>query len=345
MFTQLISDARAAEWEFITPEDEPRLFYRMPWWKKVIVMAGGPSVNILIAFFVFWGVFSFYGNLAAPSRAVLGSVSTCVIPASEHRTECKPGDPPSPAFSAGLRAGDEITSFNGVHVTDQDQLHSLIRANRDGRAVIGFVRDGKAMTTTTNTTVSMQPESATDSKLVQVGFLGVTFDSYALAKGGPVYTVKQMGETAHETAVALVHLPQRVFGVGKAIVGLQPRDPNSPVSIVGGGRIAGEAASSHALTTADKIAFLMMLIAGFNFFIGAFNFLPLLPLDGGHIASALWEAIRRGWARLRRLPDPGFVDAARLLPIAYVAASAMLAMSLVLIVGDVVVPVSTGLPH
>ena len=81
-----------------------------------------------------------------------------------------------------------------------------------------------------------------------------------------------------------------------------------------------------------------MLIAGFNFFIGAFNFIPLLPLDGGHIASALWEAVRRGLARLRGLPDPGFVDAARLLPIAYVMASVMLVMSLVLIVGDLVVP-------
>jgi membrane-associated protease RseP (regulator of RpoE activity) len=338
MFTQLISDARAAEWEFITPEDEPRLFYRMPWWKKVIVMAGGPSVNILIAFFVFWGVFSFYGNPAAPGRAVLDSVSACVIPASEHRSDCKPGDPPSPAYSAGLRAGDEITSFNGVHVSDQDQLHNLIRANRDGRAVIGFVRDGKAMTTTTNTTVSLQPESATDQKLVQVGFLGVTFASFEFAKGGPIDTLSYMGDTAHDTAVALVHLPQRVFGVAKAIVGLQPRDPNSPVSIVGGGRIAGEVSSTHGIPTSAKVAFLLTLIAGFNFFIGAFNFIPLLPLDGGHIASALWEAVRRGWARLRRLPDPGFVDAAKLLPIAYVAASAMLVMSLVLIVGDIVVP-------
>ena len=55
MFTQLISDARAAEWEHISPEDADRLFYKMAWWKKVIVMAGGPTVNILIAFFIFLG--------------------------------------------------------------------------------------------------------------------------------------------------------------------------------------------------------------------------------------------------------------------------------------------------
>ena len=82
-----------------------------------------------------------------------------------------------------------------------------------------------------------------------------------------------------------------------------------------------------------------MLIGGFNFFIGMFNFVPLLPLDGGHIAGALYEAVRRGWARLRRRPDPGYVDVAKLLPVAYVMAGAFLVMSVVLIVGDIVVPI------
>jgi membrane-associated protease RseP (regulator of RpoE activity) len=81
-----------------------------------------------------------------------------------------------------------------------------------------------------------------------------------------------------------------------------------------------------------------MLIAGFNFFIGMFNFIPLLPLDGGHIAGALWEAVRRGFARLRGRPDPGYVDVAKLLPIAYVVASAIMVMGAVLIVADLVVP-------
>ena len=68
MFTQLISDARAAEWEHIRPEDSDRLFYKMAWWKKVVVMAGGPTVNILIAFFIFLVVFATYGNAHAASR-------------------------------------------------------------------------------------------------------------------------------------------------------------------------------------------------------------------------------------------------------------------------------------
>ena len=107
---------------------------------------------------------------------------------------------------------------------------------------------------------------------------------------------------------------------------------------MGGGRIAGETASHNDFPIAEKLVFLLMLIAGFNFFIGMFNFVPLLPLDGGHIAGALWEAVRRGAARLRGRPDPGYVDVAKLLPIAYVVAVAMLIMGVVLIVGDLVVP-------
>ena len=110
---------------------------------------------------------------------------------------------------------------------------------------------------------------------------------------------------------------------------------------MGGGRFAGEATSSDRVEAGDKVLFLVTLIAGFNLFIGLFNFVPLLPLDGGHIASALWEALRRGVARLRRRPDPGYVDAAKLLPVAYVVASIMLVMGLVLIVGDLVAPVAS----
>ena len=137
---------------------------------------------------------------------------------------------------------------------------------------------------------------------------------------------------------SLAQLPIKVYGVGKAIVGLEERDPNGPVSVVGGGRLAGEVAAHETFPLKDKIVSLVMLIAGFNLFVGLFNFIPLLPLDGGHIAGALYEGLRRGWARVRGRPDPGYVDVARLLPIAYVMGLALLLMGVVLIIGDIVVP-------
>ena len=188
----------------------------------------------------------------------------------------------------------------------------------------------------TTTTVELRPDNDGET-LREVGFLGVTPTSHRV-HGGPLYTTVQMGYTAEKPWRPLIRLPQRVWGVARAIVGLQDRAEDSPVSIVGGSRLAGETVTLEGFPVCQKAVFLLMLIAGFNFFIGAFNFIPLLPLDGGHIASALWEAVRRGLARLRGRPDPGFVDAARLLPIAYVMASFMLAMSVVLIIGDFVVP-------
>ena len=342
MFTQLVSDARAAEWEHIGPEDADRLFYKMAWWKKVVVMAGGPTVNILIAFFIFSGIFATYGNPgdARPDagQPVIATVPECVIPYVEQRTECRSTDPASPAAEAGLLPGDRIVEFNGTPVTDWETLRTMIRSNDNGDAVIVFIRDGERMTGTTNTTVEARPTSATDETLRQVGFLGITPTQH-FATGGPLYTLTQMGHMTVDTVQALATLPVKVWGVAKAIVGVEERRADSPVSIVGGGRIAGEAAAHEAFDVEEKTVFLLSLIAGFNLFIGLFNFIPLLPLDGGHIAGALYEALRRGFARLRRRPDPGYVDVAKLLPVAYVVASAVLVMGVVLIVGDLVVPI------
>ncbi len=340
LFTQLISDARAAEWELVGPEDEKRLFYKMSWWKKVIVMAAGPLVNIVIAFLIFLGVFATWGN-ANDTRIVpvVSDINPCVVPYDESGRECTPDDTISPAAQAGLEPGDEFVSFNGVAITEWDQLSSLIRENDSGEAEIVVRRDGELATLHTNTLVEARPTSAENETLVEVGFLGV-YPSRERETGGVLYTISAMGGMTVDVAKSLVSLPAKVFDVGQAIVGVEERDPEGPMSVVGGGRLAGETTAHEDFPVKDKVVFLLMLIAGFNFFIGMFNFVPLLPLDGGHIAGALWEAIRRGWARLRRRPDPGHVDVAKLLPVAYVVASCFIVMSVVLIVGDLFVPIS-----
>ncbi len=345
MFTQLISDARAAEWEHIRPEDSDRLFYRLAWWKKVIVMAGGPSVNILIAFFIFWGVFATHGNLErTDSEPVINVVAPCVVPAAESHRECTADElknHPTPAAGAHLQVGDRFVSFNGTPISSWEEMQTAIRANDDSVATLGILRDGKLIDVRVKTQVEARPTDADHpDELVKVGFLGVepvTHD--VIVKGGPIYTIGQMGVMTGRTVEALGTLPVKVWHVGLALFGLEERDRNGPVSIVGGGRMAGEVASADGFPLQDKILFLVGLVAGFNFFIGMFNFVPLLPLDGGHIAGALWEAVRRGVARLRRSPDPGYVDVAKLLPIAYIVAAAFLVMGVVLILADLIVPI------
>ncbi len=340
MFTQIISDARAAEYELVEPGDEDRLFYKLPWWKKVIVMAGGPMVNLVIAFLLFSGVFMLYG--VPQATTTVDTVSACVVPASEGGRACAADDPVSPAKEAGLLPGDKILEFNGVEVTSWDQLVGLIRDNAAGDATIVYERDGEVLTATTNTTVS--PRERLDEngepleEYVEVGFLGVT-QRTALVKQGPAFAVAEMGRMTWRTVTYLGELPVRVWDVAKAAVGLQERDREGPMSVVGAGRVAGEMASTHESPLTDRLASLLMLLGGVNLFVGMFNFVPLLPLDGGHIAGALYEAVRRGLAKLFRRPDPGYFDVAKLLPVAYVMAGAIFVMSMVLIYADIVVPI------
>lgn len=341
MFTQLISDARAAEYELVEPGDEKRLFYRLPWWKKVIVMSGGPMVNLVLAFLLFGGVFMLHGVLAPTTE--VDEVSDCVIAATEADPDrtCTEADPVAPARLAGLEEGDVIVAINGTEVDSWEQLSALIRANEAGAATIDYVRDGERRTATTNTTVSARPDLEDGERFVEVGFLGVR-PEMVLEKQDPVFVVTTMGTYTWETVKVIGTLPPRLWAVGKAALGLEERAVDSPMSVVGASRVAGEVTSAHEVPIGDRFITLVMLLGGINLFVGMFNFIPLLPLDGGHIAGALYEAARRGVARLFGRPDPGYFDVAKLLPVAYVMAGVILVMSLVLMYADIVAPVRLG---
>ena len=341
LFTQIISDARAAEYELVEDGDEDRLFYKLPWWKKVIVMSGGPMVNLVLAFLLFGGVFMLYGVLQPTTR--VADVSDCVIAASEAdpRRTCTDADPVAPAKLAGLQEGDEIVAMNGVEVASWEQLTELIRSNRDGAATITYVRDGEELTTTTNTMVSPRPDLEDLDEFVEVGFLGVQ-PELVRERQGPVFVVTTMGDYTWRTVEALGTLPVKLWEVGKAALGITDRAEDSPMSVVGASRVAGEMTSDDRVPVNDRLVSVVMLLGGVNLFVGMFNFIPLLPLDGGPIAGALYAAVRRGFARLFGRPDPGYFDVAKLLPVAYVMAGVILVMSVVLIYADIVAPVRLG---
>ncbi len=339
-FTKLIADARAAEADLLLPGDENRMFYRLPWWKKVIVMSGGPTVNLVIAFFLFAGVFALHG-VEEPTTTV-GTVVQCVIavPAGEvGRTTCRPTDPIAPSKLAGIKIGDKIVSFAGTTITSYDQLQKLIRATPDKTVPITVIRNGKPLHLTATTKLNALPADNGSKLTVEAGYLGIT-PTQGYAKKGAIYTVQQMATYTGSTFTALGHLPVKLWGVAKTVLGLQKRDPNSPMSVVGVSRYAGQVASNKDVSNGDKIAFVVVLLGGVNLFVGMFNFVPLLPLDGGHIAGALYEAIRRRLAKLRGRPDPGHFDVPRLLPVAYVTAGVLLLMTVLLVYADIVKPVA-----
>jgi membrane-associated protease RseP (regulator of RpoE activity) len=173
IFAQLVSDARSAEYEHVDPEDHDRLFYRLPWWKRVVIMGSGVTINLVLAFGLFALVFIGYGT-NEPTTTV-STVSECVkvVRVDQPAGTCTPNDPVTPALTAGLRPGDRVVSFNGVAISTYDQLQRLIRANEAGRAEIVVERDGQSMTLRTNTAINGLPSLDDPTETVDGGFLGI----------------------------------------------------------------------------------------------------------------------------------------------------------------------------
>ena len=122
----------------VGPDDEDRVFYRKPWWQKVIIMTGGPFMNFVQAFVLFAIVLMGFG--VATLNTTVSSVPECVLTVAEAEAradpatgefECRPGDQASPAAEAGLRPGDEIVSVAGVAATDWETVSTTIRAHGD----------------------------------------------------------------------------------------------------------------------------------------------------------------------------------------------------------------------
>jgi membrane-associated protease RseP (regulator of RpoE activity) len=335
LLSQLIADARHAEYEHVTDADQDRLFYRKPWWQKLIVMAGGPMTNILIAAGLFTVLIAGFG-VEEPTTTVR-AVADCAISDAEAGRTCRPGDPVTPARTIGLQRGDTIVAFNRRPVDSWGDLTRLIRSNGDKVATLGIERHGQRIERTVATTVVARASLDDPKRTQRVGFLGVEPQFATVRHGLPTVGSVMWGYTV-ATGEVIIHLPQRMVDVAKAAVGA-PRKADGPISVVGASRVAGELVTIDNPTWRERTMRIVALIASLNLFLALFNFIPLLPLDGGHIAGALWEAVRRGWAKVRGRPDPGYVDVARMLPIAYGVGALLLVMGVLLINADIVNPV------
>ncbi len=335
--TRLADRARSYEYEEITPADDGRLFHQKPVWQKVIVMLGGPAMNLLLAFLIFLGINLFHGTWQLTLNVTV--VNDCVIPAGRTPATCQDGDPQTPAKQAGVMVGDKVVAFNGHRVSTWDELTDLIRANRDGAATLTVERDGRTMELpTVNTIIQSVPDRLDPTSRVEAGFLGVS-PSRELVRGGVIETAGQMWNITRMSLVALASFPVRVWNVGVGLATGAERDINSPISVVVASRVAGEIAVADSVPIQDRVASWLSLLGSVNLFVALLNLVPLLPLDGGHIAGALYEALRRGLARLRGKSDPGPVDTAKMLPVAYLVGGFLLIGGVVLILADIISPI------
>ncbi|MFI5754171.1 M50 family metallopeptidase [Streptomyces sp. NPDC051569] len=335
----MVEDARSAAIEEMQPGDETRLFYTRAPWKRMIVMFAGPFMNLILAVVIFIGLAMSFGFETQTTK--VAGVQKCVIAQSEKRDTCEKSDAVSPAQAAGLRKGDKIVAFDGKRVQDWNTLSGLIRETI-GPATITVRRDGAEKVLHATLAKNMVAEKDADGqvvpdKYVPAGYLGFAASTEIVPLTFP-QSVDRMGNMIGDGVESIVALPSKIPDLWSAAFGDGPRKDDSPVGVVGAARIGGEVMNLNA-PAQNVIAMMLYLVAGFNLSLFLFNMLPLLPLDGGHIAGALWEAVRRKLARVFKRPDPGPFDVAKLMPVAYVVAGVFICFTLLVLVADIVNPV------
>jgi membrane-associated protease RseP (regulator of RpoE activity) len=315
------------------PADEPRSFRRQPAWQRIVVLCAGSFMHFVLAFLLIFGLALGIG-IENQNTTQLGTISKCVAANTTQLNNgtCTASDQASPAKLAGLRLGDQVTAFNGKPVSNWNQLGDAIRkAPAGSTADITVKRDGKTLT--------LHAKLATVSGR-SGAYLGIA-PAVVFQLVNPVraaqYAGSAFGQVLAGSAKAVGALPG-------ALPKLFSKDRGSTAagqvsSVVGAAEATGTAVAAN-VGWQFKVSFVLLLIASLNIFVGAFNMLPLLPLDGGHVAVVVWERIRAWFARLRGRPDPGLVDMTKLLPVSFSIFMVLMFFGIALVLADIVNPVN-----
>ena len=347
--TEMSEDAKAYESAQYGPEDAHRTFVALSVPKKLVVMLGGPAMNLLISVLLMVVLVS---GIGLPSvTPTVQSVSECVVPADAPADVSCEGQPPAPALEAGIRPGDVLREIDGAPITRWEDVTEAVRAADDRTIEVVVERDGREIPLEATLVIDARPVLDQDGAAVrdadgrlvteEVGFLGVA-GTPDLVPQSPTEVPAMAWDAFVRTGQIVVTLPVRLYEVAQAAFGSAERDPDGPLGVVGVSRLAGEVASADepGFELREKVGTMISMLASLNMALFVFNLVPLLPLDGGHVAGALLEGIRRRIARLRGRPDPGPVDMSRMLPLTNAVALVFIVMTLLLLYADIVKPIT-----
>jgi membrane-associated protease RseP (regulator of RpoE activity) len=320
--------------EEVDVADEPRSFRNQPGWQRIIVLAAGSFMHFVLALFLLFVLAIGIGQ-TNPSSTVISSISGCV-PASG--SALSSNDPcaghnlgKSPAEIAGLKPNDKIVSVAGKRISAWGQLHTVLKGQKAGVTIrMVVLRAGH------DKTVFITPQAVPKWPVPYLGVQTAVQYQRLGFLGSVKFAGTQFADTLTSSASAIGRLPAalpELFSKNRSNTAA-----GQVSSVVGVGQVTGDVVQA-SLPWQAKAAVLLLLIASLNVFVGAFNLLPLLPLDGGHLAVVIFERIRAWLARLRGRPDPGQVDIQRLVPASMLVFAVLVGLGTLLIAADIFNPV------
>jgi membrane-associated protease RseP (regulator of RpoE activity) len=324
------------ESEELTPEEAPRAFYAASAPRRLVVLGAGSFLHFVLAYILLVGLFGIVGINSVTST--IDHVSPCVTPvgvSSSGAVTCPKGSLPSPALAAGLKSGDVIVSIDGKTFTDWNAAVTTIRSSANKSLLLGVKRSGTFLTIPI-TPVARTINGSTTGAIGIINKVGtIHLNPWLSLTNG--FTLGK--EIFTGSISSLISLPGKIPALFEETFGGKPRDPQGPVGVVGVARVSAQAVSASGLSWADRMGQFILIIASLNIFVGIFNLLPLLPLDGGHMLVAVIDGYRRTRARRRGLPTPAPFNVELLTPITMVVFILLAALTLMLLVADIFNPI------
>jgi len=317
--------------EELSEADQDRAFIKAGVGQRLIVLGAGSFLHFVIGFVLLLTLFLSVGVTSVTST--VEKVSECI---PQKATEvCSAKSTSSPAKNVGILAGDKIIRVDGKSYKDWSDVVTVIRASAGKELKITIERNGAPIE------IAVTPASRDVNGKV-IGVLGVVnkVGTITYAPVDSIYRAgKFTGQILQNSVTSLISLPTKIPNLISQTFGGEKRDAEGLVGVVGVARVSGETANTKALTVREKIATFILIIASLNLFVGMFNLLPLLPLDGGHMAVAIVDGIRNFLSRRRGLAKPEPFDVERLTPITMVVFVLMAALSILLLAADIFNPI------
>jgi membrane-associated protease RseP (regulator of RpoE activity) len=323
--------------EKLTEEEKPRAFYIASAPKRLVVLGAGSFLHFVLGFLILFVLLAGVGTTAVTST--VGEVSKCLTPSDQTTLKCAASDLPSPALAAGIQAGDKIIAINGQEIKQWSDAVIKIRASANRTILITINRAGNELQ------VRVTPEAhiLNGKRVGQIGVVNKLGNQRQSPLTAFTHSADITRQLLKSSVTSLISLPAKVVPLVRQTFGKEKRDPAGLVGVVGVARVSGQTASDPRLATPEKIATFLLIIASLNIFVGVFNLLPLLPLDGGHMAVAIADGIRASWAKRRGRERPAPIDVEKLTPITIVVFVLLAALSLLLLAADIFNPVQLNL--